>query len=107
MRSYTTVPGKSGEYLANYEARGKAIQMKYLGKMVGYYVTEVGPLNQIIHMWAYEDFADRAARRAAMQADPAWQAFLPDARAMLASQESRFLNPAPFFQPRWQGQAEP
>ena len=104
MRTYTLQPGT----LAEVEKRfGEALPIREKhSKLAAFWHTEIGPLNQIIHMWAYDDFADRAARRAAMQADPAWQAFLPDARAMLVSQESRFLNPAPFFQPRWQGQAE-
>ena len=29
-----------------------------------------------VHIWAYENAADREQRRADMQADPEWQAFL-------------------------------
>jgi len=27
---------------------------------VGYYTTETGPLNQIVHLWAYQDLNERA-----------------------------------------------
>ncbi|MCC2663095.1 MAG: superfamily protein, partial [Geminicoccaceae bacterium] len=45
------------------------------------------------------DAADRARKRAAMQADPEWQAFLKlSAEAgYLLAQENRLLTPAPFF----------
>lgn len=46
------------------------IQMQILGKMLGYYFTEFGPLNQIIHLWGYEDFQDRETRRKAPFFDP-------------------------------------
>ena len=48
-------------------------------------------------LWAYEDLADRAKRRAAMQADPEWQAFLAKAAQMLVTMENKILSPAPFM----------
>ena len=39
-------------------------------------ITESGEINTIVHIWVYEDAADRAKRRAAMAADPDWQAYL-------------------------------
>jgi hypothetical protein len=45
--------------------------------------------------------ADRANKRAAMQADPEWQAFLKvSAEAgYLTQQENKLLTAAPFFKP--------
>jgi hypothetical protein len=48
-------------------------------------------------MWAYEDLADRAKRRAAMQADPEWQAYLKKVVGFVVSQENKILTPAPFM----------
>lgn len=73
-RIYTLHPGQAGAYLKAYEAEGMAIQKPILGRMVGYYQTEFGTLNQVIHMWAYEDLAERAERRARLAADARWQA---------------------------------
>ncbi|MGI9436498.1 MAG: NIPSNAP family protein, partial [Geminicoccaceae bacterium] len=52
-----------------------------------------------IHVWAYEDAADRAKRRAAMQADPDWQAFLKKSAEAgnLIAQENQILTPPSFF----------
>jgi hypothetical protein len=54
-----------------------------------------------VHIWAYEDAADRERKRAAMQADPDWQAFLARSgeAGYLESQENWQLNEAPFFKP--------
>jgi hypothetical protein len=98
-RIYTLRPGKAPEYLKAYEQEGLAIQRPILGNLVGYYSTEIGPLNVIVHMWAYEDLADRASRRAQMSADPRWQAYLPKLAPLVERQENRILNPAPFFEP--------
>ena len=50
MRTYTLHPGKIAAYLGLYESEGMAIQKPILGRMVGYYSTEIGALNQIVHM---------------------------------------------------------
>ena len=98
-RIYTLKPAKTAEYLRNYEQEGLAIQRPILGNLAGYYSSEIGPLNLIVHMWAYEDFADRTRRRAQLAADPRWQAFAPKIQAVIERQENRILNPAPFFEP--------
>jgi len=101
MRSYTLQPATAPDYLALYEAEGMAIQKPILGRMVGYYSTEIGPLNQIVHMWAYEDLNERAVKRAKLAADPGWQAYVKKMRPLLVTQESKILNPAPFFTPKF------
>lgn len=102
QRTYTTHPGKTRDYLALYEAEGLAIQRRILGRMVGYYTTELGPLNQIVHMWAYEDLNERAARREALMADPGWKQYVARMLPFLQNMESKILLPAPFFTPQWQ-----
>ena len=64
--------------------------------------TETGPINTYIHVWAYEDAADRARKRAALQADPEWQTYIERIReaGYLVSQENRILEAVPFFKPK-------
>lgn len=102
QRTYTTHPGKIRDYLALYEAEGLPIQRRLLGRMVGYYRTEFGALNQAVHLWAYTDLNEREQRRAALLADPDFQAYVRKMMPLLVSQESRILVPAPFFTPTWQ-----
>ena len=99
-RIYTFHPGKLPEYLRLYTEEGMAIQTRYLPAMVGYYTSEIGTLNLLIHMWGYEDLKQRSELRAKMQADPAWQAYVKKIQPLIQHQESRILNPAPFFAPK-------
>ncbi|MCX8135352.1 MAG: NIPSNAP family protein [Roseococcus sp.] len=101
-RIYTLHPGQTAFYLATYEAEGMPIQKRILGRMVGYYTTEFGPLNQVIHMWAYESLAERAERRAALFRDQGWLEYLKKVRPCIATQESKLLMPAPFLTVTWQ-----
>jgi hypothetical protein len=95
-RIYTTIPGKAPEYVRMYQEEGLDIQRPILGKLVGYFTTDIGELNLVIHMWAYESMADRAERRARLLADAQWKAYVPKVQPLLLKQESRILVPTPF-----------
>jgi hypothetical protein len=101
-RIYTMQPAQAPVYIKAYEAEGMPIQKRILGRMVGYYQTEFGPLNQVIHLWAYEDLAERTERRARLFADPGWLTYVAKVRPMIVKQESKLLLPAPFLQVKWQ-----
>jgi hypothetical protein len=100
-RTYTTRPGQWREYLRLFEAVGLAIQHRILGRMVGYYRTDVGELNQIVHLWAYEDMNERTERRTRLMQDANFLCYVDKMMPLLQSQSSRILIPAPFFQPQW------
>ena len=99
-RTYTCRPGTLRKALDMYAEHGFKVQLRHLGEPVLYAVTEVGNVNQYVHIWAYQDAADRATRRAAMQADPEWQAYLKlsAAAGYLEKQENKLLLTAPFLQ---------
>jgi hypothetical protein len=102
MRTYTTHPGRLRDYLALYQAEGLAIQQRILGRMVGYYSSEIGEMNQAVHLWAYEDLKERSERREILLADPGFKAYVKKMMPLLMRQESRILTPAAFFTPTWQ-----
>jgi len=95
-RIYSLHIGAVPKYLQLYEAEGLAIQRSILGRMVGYFSTDIGPLHQIVHMWAYKDLAERSERRATLLADPRWRAYSLKIRDLQISQENKILIPAPF-----------
>ena len=96
-RVYRLKIGAVAEYCKNYEELGMKVQLKHLPHMVGYYVTEVGGLNTMVHLWAYESLDQRDQCRAAMQADPEWQKYLAKSRPLMETQETRIMKCAPFF----------
>ncbi len=66
-----------------------------------YAQTETGNVNSYIHVWAYKDAADRAQRRAAMQADPGWIDYVKRSgeAGYLQSQHNQLMTPVSFFKP--------
>lgn len=100
QRTYTLKPGKVGEYLALYREEGLEVQLAHLGQLVGYYSVEVGALNQIIHMWAYDDANDRARRRKALYADPRWLNVVEKLVALIERMENVILKPTGFARPQ-------
>jgi hypothetical protein len=95
-RIYTLEIGKVPEYIRTYEEHGLATQTRILPRLLGYFYTEVGELNQVVHLWAYASLDERAAKRAELQADPDWQEYLKRIRPLIVKQENRILQPMPF-----------
>ncbi|MGF6919552.1 NIPSNAP family protein [Paraburkholderia sp. 40] len=96
IRTYKIRTGAVRAYLKLVEEEGIELQKRYLGELVGYFFSEIGPLNQIIHMWAYPSLDEREARRQRLAEDPAWQAFTPKIQALMETMESKIMKPAAF-----------
>lgn len=97
-RTYTLHPGKLKAFVDLYGRAGWPLQQRYLGDCVGWYTSgDIGQLNQVIHLWRFTDLNDRAARRAAMLADPAWPAYAEAAVPLIQHQENKILSAAPFY----------
>jgi hypothetical protein len=97
-RTYTVRAGCLRKQMALYEKHGLAVQKRHFGEPLAWLVAETGDINSYVHIWVYEDAADRSRRRAAMMADPEWQAYLEkNAEAgYLLKQESKLMSPASF-----------
>jgi hypothetical protein len=104
QRTYTLQIGKQREFLELYAAEGRAVQAEHLGAPLGYYTTEVGDVNQVVHLWQYADMADRDRRRAALEADPRWLAYRRKAAqaGQVVRQQNTILKAVDFgaFAPR-------
>ena len=59
---------------------------------MGYYLSEVGDLNQVIHMWRYENFEERTEKRTALFSDPAWLEYVAKVGPMVLNQRNAILN---------------
>jgi hypothetical protein len=96
IRTYRLKNGSIPDYLAAVGETGITIQKKHLGHLVGYFYSEIGPINEIVHIWAFESLDDREARRARLMADPDWRAFLPRIRDLIEVAENKIMKPAAF-----------
>lgn len=105
LRTYTLRPGSLAGVVKNSAEVGRRIRGDDCGKLEGYWSTEIGTLNQVIHLWSYPDLNERQRLRAELAKNEAWrQEYLPHLLPHLVSQEVRLMNPAlPFKPPQRQG----
>ena len=96
QRDYHVYTGKLPELVRLYESEGIAIQTEILGGFVGAFTTDVGALSTYTSMWRYDSYAEREQRRARLQADERWQAFLPKIQPLIHTQQNRILVPTAF-----------
>ena len=96
LRTYRLKVGAVPAYIKAVQDEGLAIQKRHLGQLIGYFTTDIGMLNQIVHLWAFDSLDDRDSRRAALLMDPEWLAFLPRLQALIEEMECRILRPTPF-----------
>lgn len=75
LRTYTLRLGTLRDFLAQYAAEARDLQVSHLGEPVLYTCSDIGEQNQVLHAWRYRDHADRDARRAALESDPRWIAY--------------------------------
>jgi hypothetical protein len=96
VRTYTLKPGSVAEFESRFEQR-HPYREKY-SKLGAFWHTEMGPLNQVIHVWEYEDLNQREEAREAASQDRDLQR-LPGGREFVLEQQSEAVIPAPFMHP--------
>jgi hypothetical protein len=93
LRTYTVRPGTIGDMVKAASTVSRDIRGDAFGKLEGYWMTEIGPLNQVMHMWSFRDFEERARLRAELGNNLRWSGeYLPLIRPLLLRQEVRLLN---------------
>src|SRR5256714_12975637 len=97
VRTYTLRPGGAVAEFEERFAKRLPLREKH-SKLGAFWHTEFGPLNQVIHVYPYDDLQQRTAVRAALAQDTARQQ-LPGGGDLIVAQESEIMNPAPFMHP--------
>lgn len=96
LRTYNLKVGTVETYLKRF-AEGLPVREKY-SKLGGFWTTDIGPLNQVVHLWPYEDMRHREEVRAASAKDASglWP---PKGDDCIISMEAEIIVPAPFMRP--------
>lgn len=98
-RTYTVRPGTMKEQIDLYQKHGFAVQRRHLGEPLAFLIDDGGEVvSAYVHIWVYEDAADRRRKRDALHADPEWQTYvrLNKEAGHLLKQEVRLMKPASF-----------
>ncbi|MCL0055026.1 NIPSNAP family protein [Dehalococcoidia bacterium] len=98
MRIYDLKPGSVNEYMAAVKEVALQIRGDYGVKLAGWYYTDIGPLNRIVHIWAYKDYHHFAEAREQVRSDPRWSGeYMPRVRGLAVKQQDMIMNGADFF----------
>lgn len=98
LRTYTLYVGKMAEAVKlygelGYPALEKGGQSK---KLVGYFQSDVGTINQLVHLWKFDDDADRRRHWASVSSNSDFMAFAVKLRPLIMTQEVKLLTAAPW-----------
>jgi hypothetical protein len=94
LRSYRAQYQRAPEWLEHFTAV-LPVRQTY-SPLVGLWTTDAGPLNGVVHLWAYSDLHERADARARALQDPRWQEYLANSTPALVEQHSIVLIPTDF-----------
>ena len=96
VRTYTTKCGAVPDFESHFEKDRLPILKKYL-KLAAFWHTEIGPLNQAVIIWAFDDLNDRQTRREALGKDADMKKL--GGTPLILKQQSELMIPAPFMKP--------
>jgi hypothetical protein len=99
MRTYTLQVGAMAQAVKLYQEFGFPALDKggHAGNLVGYFVADTGMINQLVHLWKFDDDAARRAHWAAVFANRDFiEGFALKFRPLVLSQEVKLLTAAPW-----------
>lgn len=96
LRTYNVKPG-SVEAVENTLAEVLPIREKY-SKLAGYWHTDIGPLNQVVHLWPFDSLAQISEVSSAAARDPSGK-WPPRSGDNIVEMDVEILQPAPFMKP--------
>src|SRR5437867_6715 len=92
IRTYRIAPGSLAEVEKRF-GEGYEYRKKY-SELTAFLHTEIGPLNEIVHIWPYRDLAERARIRGEASKDPNWP---PKISEFVRAMKSEILVPFSFL----------
>jgi hypothetical protein len=94
MRTYLLKPGTAAMFEERF-AEGLSARLQF-SRLGGLWRSEVGGLNQVVHVWPYESFEDRERIGQEARKTGKWP---PKTQEFTILQENKIIQPAPFSPP--------
>ena len=99
MRTYDIAMGKTPEYMAAVREIALPVRESYGIKLAGWYYTDIGALNKVVHIWAYRDYAHFEEAREAFRTDERWvNDYVPRVKGIVLRQENQLMLASDFFE---------
>lgn len=97
MRTYDLVPGGLEAYRTAVQEIALPVRERYGIRLAGWYYTEIGTLNRVVHIWAFRDWDHLADAKAKFRKDPDWtERYLPRVLPLIVAQHSQIVRAADF-----------
>ena len=92
FRTYDILPGTLDKF-GSKTAEKISKRIEY-SDLAAFWYSDIGPLNQVIHVWPYENLEHRREIRSQVVSDGIWP---PDNNDVLIRMQSDIMIPAPFM----------
>lgn len=98
LRTYQVYVGKMAEAVKVYQDFGWPALEKggFADKLVGYFISDTGDLHKLIHLWKFDDDADRRNHWSTLFADADFMNFAGKIRPLVMTQHVQLLQAAPW-----------
>jgi hypothetical protein len=96
VRTYDIQPRKIAVYLQHFEHAALPVCERHGFRLKAYFVSQVGRLNQVVHIWEYDDMGAFERLRDARNRDPDWTAYLEKTDGLVVAQEDKLMGLANF-----------
>ena len=97
-RTYSVTVGRMPDVLRLYSEQGWPVLEAggFAEKLVGYFTSDTGTLHQLIHIWRFDDDADRRAFWQRLFANEPFMAFAVQIRPLINNQDVQLMLSAPW-----------
>lgn len=95
-RTYTITYPQVPQYVAITKALAKPLVEEAGWRLIGYFFSVTGKINQVVHLWYWDNHAQREACQAKAVADPRWPLYQAGNGHRVVDQANRYLVPTSF-----------
>ena len=96
MRIYNIKTARLNDFIKIYDEEIREVHTKILGNQIGFFYSEFGKLNQVIHLYGYDSYEDRSIRRKELSENLAFKNYVKKVADLIVSQNNQVLLPTDF-----------
>ena len=96
MRTYTIKPGELQNFINIYDKEIREIHTKVLGNQIGFFYTEFGNVNEVVHLYGYSSFEERQSRREILNKKPEFHDYINKVKDIIVDMKNQIMLPTSF-----------
>ncbi len=96
MRTYILKPASLRKFLDIYNNDIRKTHVSILGNQIGFFYTEFGELNKVVHLYGYDSYEDREKRRELLLKNKDFINYLDKVKDIILHMKNEVMIPANF-----------